>query len=806
MERRLKEVPMSNPREVKGKQKKIVPDIESKVGQWNKRFRDGLLSFDYYDPGTGDQNYDEYGAGADGLLSAIKEVDEAQSKDFFEEGSFEFDTDKIFSPEFEEMEDAQKVECLETVLAHLHFRMFKRKLTNRETDPGWAIQTREKSILLGDQGADYAKRGAYFKQVAPFFLHRGGVRQFLDRRLSLAVIDKLGSTREDVDGAVDFLTELWIKKKSTGDRVVFVDRITDAVSKLNPNIAASKLLEHMSRGAEDKETISAALCRLEFGKLNISEDGVRYLERLYDLGEYNNPDFFVQRLTANGQIGIFDDDRVLQKFFDLGDLSSDEREVKATVLDFTLEQFFSQPAPEGSEERQYQEDILEDFKNNYFKFYDNDFFKKSRVQFNNLSFREQAWFMRFALKAGAEEQDKAFALVREYGENGLKTFISLELDADSSDKIFAVAEKYEGVGAKEIFRKYAEIAAAAEKVEIEVSNFFVESGRAEEVSGQRVTQEIMKRAARVIANFAEREADEATLAEIDEELEKIDAELVMFGSIFKAVFKGKEDVDFKEVRGLDFLRIDIAELSDEEKEEMLNVSKANWLPRGAAGRGVVEEFERTLEVGKDIDFSVLKKDGKILSFMRFDTIRDEQGRIVPDRKYAGSFNVDPRYRGSAVGEAMLINALEREAQDYVLEATVSPKIVVGTDYVEKRGFSITNVLPNYDNSGETFFEIILDKKGNKAFASKGEEFSHDKIISMYDTIYKDRPIDELVERDMVIQRFDTEEQSNDILTTTERLVNEGYVGTRYFSDSKDKRRRYYVFEKDRRKGVIANAA
>lgn len=136
---------------------------------------------------------------------------------------------------------------------------------------------------------------------------------------------------------------------------------------------------------------------------------------------------------------------------------------------------------------------------------------------------------------------------------------------------------------------------------------------------------------------------------------------------------------------------------------------------------------------------------------------------------------------------------------------MSPKIVVGTDYVEKRGFSIANVLPNYDNSGETFFQIVLDKKANKAFPSKDASFGREKIMSLYDSIYAGRSLDELLERDVVVQRFDTDKELNDMLAATEQLLGKGYVGTRYFSDPTDENIRYYVFEKKKEEAAVKAA-
>ena len=758
----------------------------------------------------GNENYKEFGKGAEGIREVLQEASKLSMT-----GEYVIDPNKMFTSEFEEMSDADKAKLLRTTIAELHTSLLFDETFNSCFTRERVAEDKRRALAQGGESDYFVKMPRHnpahsmiygtYQPISVFDLDQsffqremdstadigGSIEEYPYHRLLLSAVERLGTVEAGSGESVDLIVDFWNKNRNP----IFGNTVADALSRLNPNRAASRLLELLRKEKENKNPLAAILCRLEFGQIDISEDGVKYLERLYDLGEYNNPDFFVQRLTASGQMGIFGEDRILQKFFHLGDLSSDERKVKAAVLDFTLEQFFSLPVPEGTEEKKVQEEIMEEFKQNYFAFYDDEFFKETGVRFNNLSFREQAWFMRFVLHGTEQEQKKALNLVKEYGEAGLKTFLSLELDTGAGDKIFAIAEKFKGEAAEKIFRKYEAIAHLGNEIEIAVQEFFVARGRADQVSGERVTQEIIKRAGRILANFADMEASDAALDDIDRELDNIKEDAVMFSSIFKTAFKGKEDIDFADVRGLDFSRIPIADLSDEEKKDMLGISKANWLPRGAAGKGVVEEFERTLRSGKDVEFSVLKKDGKVLSFTRFDRIRDESGRIVPDRKYWGSFNVDPQYRGSAVGEAMLQNAVEREAEDYVLEATVSPKIVVGTDYVEKRGFRITDVLPNYDNSGETFFEIILDKKRNPEFATKDAAFSQDRIISMYESLYKGRSLDELLERDVIVARFDVDTELDPALAATERLIKEGYAGARYFTDPKNEHARYWVFER-----------
>ncbi|MFH1946667.1 MAG: GNAT family N-acetyltransferase [Candidatus Magasanikbacteria bacterium] len=196
----------------------------------------------------------------------------------------------------------------------------------------------------------------------------------------------------------------------------------------------------------------------------------------------------------------------------------------------------------------------------------------------------------------------------------------------------------------------------------------------------------------------------------------------------------------------------------------------------------MSEFSNTLKYGKDIDFYVLKKDGKVVAFIRFDKPTKDGHR------YAGSFNVDPDYRGSAIGEAVIKNALDKEADNYILDATVYPKIQVGTKYVEESGFTITNVLPNYDNSGETFFEITCDKKNNELYTSR--EATQEQLIAQHhDNNWQDR-----IGNNLIVLKFDPEKENNEIIKATQELVATGYIGSRYFSDPKDKSKRFYVFE------------
>ena len=123
--------------------------------------------------------------------------------------------------------------------------------------------------------------------------------------------------------------------------------LPDILSTKNTYSSADKILSlfrDQNTKKETKEMISLILYRMEFGKISISEQGVEYLGKMYDIGELNNPAYFAQRLTAKGDIGVFDENRVLQKYFNLGDIASEEEKVKSQINEFVYETlFYPQP-------------------------------------------------------------------------------------------------------------------------------------------------------------------------------------------------------------------------------------------------------------------------------------------------------------------------------------------------------------------------------------------------------------------------------------------------------------------------------
>lgn len=269
----------------------------------------------------------------------------------------------------------------------------------------------------------------------------------------LRKFQQLEISTEEADENLNFLINFWQKNRAS----IIFPVLAEIFNKIDPNKASGKLLQLLKQEIGDKNYLSALLYRLEFGQIGISESGVKYLEKNYDLAELNNPDYFAQRLTASGEIGIFDENRILQKYFELGDLAAPEQNVKPRVHDFVYETLFRPRTNETEVERAEREQYLKEFKENYFHFYDDEFFAQTGVRFNNLEFEEQGWFLMYYRHADEETKESLLKFIKTNGEIGLKAFLSLEYNDHNGAKILLLNEHLEPKEIKEIFARYIKI-------------------------------------------------------------------------------------------------------------------------------------------------------------------------------------------------------------------------------------------------------------------------------------------------------------------------------------------------------------
>ena len=144
-----------------------------------------------------------------------------------------------------------------------------------------------------------------------------------------------------------------------------------------------------------------------------------------------------------------------------------------------------------------------------------------------------------------------------------------------------------------------------------------------------------------------------------------------------------------------------------------------------------------------------------VAFNRFDEMENAQdGR---ERRYFGSFNVDPDFGNGRMGDVMIEQTVLQEAKDAILEADCNPKTSVSGRYIEV-GFIANNL---YELEGVPSLRIVLDPKLNEYAQAK--KLSEDEVAARAEAG---------TEQDGVLYR--TSDGSTNL-----DLIKQGYSLTRY---------------------------
>ncbi len=599
-------------------------------------------------------------------------------------------------------------------------------------------------------------QGVFDRHMGSNAASGGAVEEYPMHKILLVAIQELGSIETDKDENTGFLVDFWDKSRNP----VFCNSVAGAISRLSSGAGATRLMSAIRETKRDKAPLTAMLYRLEFGRLGISEEGVQYLERMYDLGELNNPDYFVHRLTSGGDIGIFNENSELINHFNLGDLTSDERNIKAEVLSFTYETLFTARPGETPEERQRREAILQEFKSKYFDFYNGEFFRSTGVAFNNLSFKEQGWFLHFASDATPKQRERLRRFTEDHQEDGLAAFLSLEHGDEMGEIVLRISEIFPPELARRVFLKYREIMSAVDKVSQYLSKEYGEGGEQKDLIS-KVTRTILSRAKTFLMECANVEPDaellkiaretiqksiaagEVELSDpdavierfarglqveaIEERLERISGETLLFASTLKAMKAEGVAVELEELGGVEFSITRAGELERQDLHLMRRIYERNYMDSTVPSEfreAILSKFDADISDSKNPPrFYILRHSGQIVAFCSFKLVEYWNKTGYHNYQHFSAVNVDPEYRGSKIGDAMLDQALVSETEyggEIRAECTATAEIAM--NYVE-RGFVATE---------ELFFKGVhglnIERDDSHNFKYRGKKMSREEII------------------------------------------------------------------------------
>jgi hypothetical protein len=319
----------------------------------------------------------------------------------------------------------------------MHEKIASFKSGNNATyDPGHSMIFK----TVQSRAAHLLPKQYYENEMSPMYDTGGDPEEYPFHRLTMAVLREF-KNRGPGQNNVEILVDFWLKNRNP----LFANDVADALSKQGAAHAALILMHALQKDTWNPHSLATILYRLELGQITIDSDGVNYLGRMYDLGEMNRPDFFVRRLTATGEIGVFDDSKTLKKLFKLGDLTqtpTPSTRIRAEMLDVTAEMLFGTDTTgtNGTNDLVHEK-LVEDFTKEYFAFYGDDFFKKTGIAFNNLTLREQGWFLHYMHRmANNTDKERAINLATAHGETFLKVFLAVQHDPHIGDTILTFAE------------------------------------------------------------------------------------------------------------------------------------------------------------------------------------------------------------------------------------------------------------------------------------------------------------------------------------------------------------------------------
>ena len=390
------------------------------------------------------------------------------------------------------------------------------------------------------------------------------------------------------------------------------------------------------------------------------------------------------------------------------------------------------------------------------------------ISFSELTLREVVWFASTLRYLTPDKEEDLMSFVKQFGMDGARALMSAEFGDEFREYVLMIGEKVDNKTARKIFETFSEISTLAQTEASKLLEEFFVEGKGEPVDSAKIEMELMKRAKRLIEDFA-RDAikakatgEEPDSAELLKKLEQANSDTALFASIFRAAYKGENGVDFEKIQGVEFETANPQDLDPEDRDRILAITDANWEEVPTMSSFIHKMTKQKLETPSDsTQWHLLKKGNDIVAFCRFDD--SGEGEL-----YGGSFNVAPEHRGSAIGDALFQNTLDVKAKDNVIKMNVYPDSDVASSYIEKYGFVITDVedvlLPG--GGREVGFKIMRDDSVSGEYKKSG---------------------------DMKLYNLSTEKEK--MLADIRQAESRGEVVTRFIVDKGDPDVRKLVFEK-----------
>lgn len=342
------------------------------------------------------------------------------------------------------------------------------------------------------------------------------------------------------------------------------------------------------------------------------------------------------------------------------------------------------------------------------------------IDLSKFTIPEQFFFLEYIQTQTNESITSVKEFSRKFGDSGFRTFLSLAHGGNEiGDHIINIGEKLPPEIASRIFDKYAEIIDSVNNITDIAQNNFTSGISLHEQSLTDIETTLHKRGVMLLEKFHTQL--DVNPNEIITELDRINADTLTTLAIFKHAIKTGYKLPIEAISGSEFSEKSGDQCSPTEINEMETIYQNNWkhFENQELIQTVIKKFSNSFigTEAKKQQIYTYKKDGKISAFVKFASL--EAGV-----KYASALNVDEHVQGFGLGEAMMDEALHREAQDNILHAMCESDKDSAMRYFEK-GFISTGFSPDHP----PFLQICWNETENKNIKSK--QMTTEQLAIMY---------------------------------------------------------------------------
>ena len=311
-----------------------------------------------------------------------------------------------------------------------------------------------------------------------------------------------------------------------------------------------------------------------------------------------------------------------------------------------------------------------------------DFFREGFLDADSLfGLTERKYFLEFIQNISINKIDTVEKFVSEYGEEGFKTFLSLEHNNNLGNKLIEFGNNTNKDIAHAVFKKYSEIIDASNNVLEYLQQEFSDNTEYSPEILSEISEKLSKEGCLVLEKFVA-EADTTKglvdLEKLQSLLDSIKTDTIAFLSAFKTLKSTNSEFSLSDVQNLDLTTTPFFDIPDVDIKKMEDMYKANYQKYPNLASFLTHKFEESLKQKKG-SMSILRRKGDIVAFYRLNPT-DKENVL-----YFGSFNVDPTYQGALLGETLMQESLDAKSENNIVLAECNPQVSVSANYIE-RGF------------------------------------------------------------------------------------------------------------------------